>query len=124
MGRRLGWGASRTDAVAALSSALQESLPTLGADPLQWSCVSVASMLERLSRQGMVGETGFAREWIRASGTTFERYAAQEPERRPRRAEAFAIAASAARAAASAAGDTGASEPAATPYSATPPPAR
>lgn len=120
MGRRLGWGASRTDAVAALSSALQESLPTLGADPLQWSCVSVASMLERLSRQGVVGETGFAREWIRASGTTFERYAAQEPERRRRRAEAFAIAASAARAAASAAGDTGASEPAATPYSATP----
>jgi len=123
MGRRLGWSESRIDATPALSRALTESLPTRAPDPLEWSCKRIESMLARLSRQGVVGETGYAREWIEASGTTFARYAAQEHERRRLDAEAYAIAASAARAAASAARDATASETS-TPYSAVPPPAR
>lgn len=117
MGRQLGWSDLRIDAVRSLSNVLQESLPTQAIDPLTWSCKSIATVLKRVSRQGVVGETGFAREWIAASGTTVERYAASEPERRQRRAAAHRAAASAAEVAEAAAS-------AASLYSATPPPAR
>jgi len=125
MGRRLGWPQARTDAVAALSSASNESLLAREPDPLQWSCPRAASVLDRFARQGVVGEVGFAREWIAASGSTVERYAAKESEQRRRRAEDLTRAANTAvLAAALAASDASASEPSATPYSATPPPAR
>ncbi|MEP7140668.1 MAG: hypothetical protein ABI745_13635 [Caldimonas sp.] len=90
MGRRLGWSPARTDAIASLSSASTQSLFTREADPLQWSCARVARMLERFARQGAVGEVRFAREWIEASGSTVEAYAAREAERRRRRADDLA----------------------------------
>jgi hypothetical protein len=125
IGRRLAWPEARIDAVAALSSASNESLLTREADSLQWSCRRAASVLDRFARQGAVGEVGFAREWIAASGSTVERYAAKEAEQRRRRAEDRARASNTSvLAAALAASEAGASEPAATQYSATPPPAR
>lgn len=90
IGRRLGWPPARTDAIAALSSASTESLLTREADQPQWSCARAASGLERFARQGTLGEVRFAREWIVASGTTVEAYAAREAERRRRRADDLA----------------------------------
>ncbi len=111
MGRRLGWPPARTDAIAALSSASTESLLMREADPLQWSCARAASMLERFARQGAVGEVRFVREWIEASGSTVERYAAREAERRRRRADDLARSANTSvLAAALAASEAGASE--------------
>jgi hypothetical protein len=125
IGRRLGWPAARTDAVAALSSASNESLLTREADPLQWSCRHAASVLERFARQGFVGEVGYAREWITASGSTLERYAAKESDPRRRRADDLARAANTSvLAGALAAGDAAASEPAVTPSSAVVQPGR
>ena len=111
MGRRLGWPPPRTDAVAALSSASTESLLTREADPLQWSCGRAASVLDRFARQRVVGEVRFAREWIEASGSTVEAYAAKEAERRRRRADDLARSANTSvLATALAASDAGASE--------------
>ena len=125
IGRRLGWPAARTEAVGALSSASNESLLAREADPQQWSCRRAASVLERFARQGFVGEVGYAREWITASGSTVERYAAKESDLRRRRADDLARAANTSvLAGALAAGDTAASEPAATPTSAGPQPLR
>lgn len=96
MGRQLGWSESRVDAVHVLSSVVQELARSMDSNPLTWSCKTISTMLARMSRQGVVGETGFAREWIVASGMTLDQYAVMDRERRRRNAEAFRAAASAA----------------------------
>jgi hypothetical protein len=88
LGRRLGWDSARADAVLALSPALGESARGVEPDPQSWSCGRARRMLDRMMRLDAVGETRFARDWIAASGSTVDRYAAQERERRRRPAEA------------------------------------
>ena len=112
IGSRLGWSEARTDAIRSWGAAAAESQPVGESDPRLWSCARIAKMLERVSRQGVIGETGFAREWIVAGGTTLERYAAREAEQRRRVAEVASAASSPARIAASVSGDVAASSPA------------
>ena len=111
IGRSLGWPSPRTESIAALSAANTESMPTQEPSPLRWSCRQTADVLERYARQSVVGEVRFAREWIEASGTTVERYAARQAEVRRRQAEALSRATNtstlAAPLAASDAGDSG-----------------
>ncbi len=75
IGQRVGWPAARSDAVAVLSSANAESMPTQASDPSQWTCGEMAQVFDRIKRQAVVGEPGYAREWIQSGGRTFERYA-------------------------------------------------
>ncbi len=93
IGRRLGWPSIRTEAIAALSAASIESLPTQETSSLRWTCRQTADALERYRRQGVVGEVRYAREWIEASGTSVERYALKQAEMRRRQADALARAA-------------------------------
>jgi hypothetical protein len=94
IGRRIGWPLERIVAVRALSVALADSWAAVpGADPVQgasYSCDGVRSTIARLAQLARIGEPQAARDWIAASGKTYESFARVAGEQEARRTAAAA----------------------------------
>ena len=88
MGRRLGWGPERGDALRGIGLA--------AADAGQWhldsthgntdtGCSGLKQDLRRITREAVVGEAGWAREWLAANSRTEKEYTQRAREARLQR---------------------------------------
>ncbi len=106
IGQRTGWPMERVIAARALSVALSDSRPA-DTDPatgatVSYSCDGVRAELAHLGQLAAVGELQVARDWIAASGKTFDSFARVARDQEERRSAAVDDAARRAASAASA----------------------
>jgi len=88
IGQRVGWPEERVIAVRALSLALVDSWAAYpeANSGMSYSCGGVRAMFARFGRLAEVGELQVARDWIAASGKTFESFASTARQQEARRA--------------------------------------
>jgi hypothetical protein len=99
IGRGVGWGEERVIAPRALWLALLDSWSAVPDAKFgnSYSCGGIRAILARVGRMAEVGELQAARDWIAASGKSFESFAREASEESRRVAAAAASAASASR---------------------------
>ena len=76
--RNVGWPAERIDAIRGLTQAMRESIPM----QRFFDCRETKALLSRFARQSEIGEIGYAREWMAATGRSIDTYARKERDRR------------------------------------------